>query len=367
MNCFKISFTTIVALFLLASQKCFAQEFSSPEIAQMYEQGKATMSRGNTTEAVAIFQKILPLEPNHFLVKKSLAQAYQLSGNHKNALIILDPLFVANSADAECYKIAAAAYLGDNDEKKAGKILNEGLQKNPTSGMLFYEQGLLFKQQKNYDDALKSWLDGIAADPNYHLNYHEAAIAYVQTDNVVWAIIYGEIFVNKEPNTKRANDTRILILDAYQKLFFTPSKNVSGERLLQQEASNFEEAVKKTYLGLFFVVSDGITTENLTMLRSRFMISWSDNYSSKYPFSLYQYHTQLITNGHFDVYNQWLFGKAESPENYKNWATTFESDMKLFEQFKARNPLLTNDIGSFNTNRNFKGMFDHLKTKPTKR
>lgn len=361
----KILLYFFVMLFLVDNAN--AQEWSSPEIEQMYSQGMATLSRGNANEAVAIFQKILPVEPNNFLVKKSLAQSYQLAGSHKNALLILDPLFADNSADAECYRVAAQAYLGINEEKKAQKILADGIAKNPKSGLLFYEQGLQFKKLKSYENALKSWLDGIAAEPNFHLNYHEAAIAYVQSEQVIWAIIYGEIFVNKEPNTQRGNDIRILILDAYQKLFFTPSKNATGDMSLVQTPLNFEEAVRKTYLGLFFVVSDGITTENLIMLRSRFMVNWQDNFASQYPFALYDYHHQMMRDGHFDAYNQWLMGKAENPQQYSTWASTFADDVQNFEKFRSKNPLRLTSTDNYNLNRNFKGFFETKLNKTPKR
>lgn len=358
----------LIAFFnLAANQNAFAQDWSSPEVEQMYQQGLNTLSRGNAPEAVAIFQKIVPLEPNNLQVKKSLATAYQLSGNYKNTLLVLDPIIASGNADAESYRVAAQAYNGLLEEKKALKTLSEGIQKNPNSGLLYYEQGIIYKGQKNYEAALKSWVDGIAADPNFHLNYHEAAIAYIQTDQVIWAIIYAEIFINKEPNTKRGNDTRILLLDAYQKLFFTPSKNVNGDATVTMNPTNFEEAVKKTYLSLFFVVNDGITTENLIMLRSRFAISWFDNYASKYPFTLFSFHNEMMRNGYFDTYNQWLVGKAENPQQYQTWLETFADDVAFFEQFRVKNPLRLAASDNFNTSRNFKGFFSEKSGKSSKR
>jgi tetratricopeptide (TPR) repeat protein len=357
----------LLYILVFALGNAFAQDWSSPEIEQMYQQGLATLSRGNANEAVAIFQKIVPLEPNNFLVKKALAQSYQLAGNNKNAILILEPLFANNSADAECYRVASQAYSSIQEDKKAQKILAEGITKNPKSGLLFYEQGLMYKKQKNYESALTSWLDGIAADPNYHLNYYEAAIAYVQTDQVVWAIIYAEIFINKEPNTQRGNETRVLLLDAYQKLFFSPSKNLTGDPILVNTPTNFIEAVKKNYLSLFFVVSDGINTENLIMLRSRFIVNWENNYAQQFPFSLYAYHNDLMRNGYFDVYNQWLVGKVESPQQYTTWSTIFANDLSNFERYRTKNQLRFAATDLYNTQRNFKGLFDQKPNRASKR
>ncbi|MGC4057672.1 MAG: hypothetical protein QM743_06045 [Chitinophagaceae bacterium] len=220
---------------------------------------------------------------------------------------------------------------------------------------------MIYKDERKFEDALKSWLDGIAHDPEFRLNYHEAAIAYVQTDQPVWAIVYGEIFVNKEPNTPRGNETRILLLDAYQKLFFTPSKTAGGNPLLSRDPRNFQEAVEKTLLNLFFVVSDGINTENLIMLRSRFIVSWTDNYTAQYPFGLFRYQENLIRNGYFDAYNQWLFGNAENPQQFSGWKGSFGKELKEMEQFRAKNPLTLTAADAYNQQRNFKGYFNFDK------
>lgn len=331
-------------------------EWPSPEAEQMYNQGMNSLSRGNAQEAIAIFQKTLQVAPRVFAVHRSLAQAYQVAGEHTNAIKVLDPLFAAQEADAECYRIAGQAYAGNNDFNKARKILHEGIGRHAKAGMLYYELGVLYEKQDDLERALKSWLDGIANDENYHLNYFEAAMAYMRTDNAIWPIIYGEIFVNKEPNTQRGFQARILLLDAYKKLFFTPSKNVTGEKPFGYTPATFDEAVKQTYLSLFFVVSDGITTENLTMLRSRFIISWKNNFASRYPFSLFDYQENLMRNGYFDAYNQWLF-KVENPKSFELWSASFSEDMARLQKNMAADPLKMAQTDDYNRQRNFKNMF----------
>lgn len=354
----KKMFRTLGAgLLLLLPFEMQAQDWSSPEAEQIYEQGMQRLGQGNASEAVAILQKIAPAETGNLKVKKSLAQAYQLSGDNENALVVLSPVISGSQADPEVYRIAAMAQNGLNDSKKALKTLASGIERFPNSGLLYYEQGVMLKNERRFDEALRSWLEGISRDPEFRLNYHEAAIAYVQTDQPVWAILYGEIFVNKEPNTPRGNETRILLLDAYQKFFFTPSKMAGGNPLLGREPNNFQEAVEKSLLSLFFVVSDGINTENLTMLRTRFIVSWTDNYASKYPYSLFSFQENLIRNGYFDAYNQWLLGKAENPQQFAGWEGNFSKELKELERFKAQNPLKMAISDNYNLQRNFKGLF----------
>lgn len=342
-----------------------AQVWVSSELEQMYQQGVLSLNIGEAEEACAIFQKILPLAPENLPLKKSLAQAYRVLDKDKNVLTLMQQIIDANQADVECYKIISNTYHQISDDKKAQEMLIAGLHKFPDSGILYYEMGFLLKQQKKYDIALKYWVEGIRKEPNCKLNYYEAAIAFVQTNQVLWAILFAEIFISKESDTKHAADMRTLLLDAYHKFYFTPDLNASIQP--NHEAHTFEDAVKQTYLSLFYVVSDGITTENLTMLRTRFNIYWLNHYAQKFPYSLFTYQEKMIQNGYFDVYNQWLFGATENPQQYAAWANEFATDINNFETFRSKNPLLLSAMDAYNTQRNFKGLFELPSNKASKR
>jgi hypothetical protein len=92
------------------------------------------------------------------------------------------------------------------------------------------------------------------------------------------------------------------------------------------ESNGFEQAVFNTYIKLSPVVADGITAENLTMLRTRFMMDWyQQHFNEKYPFTLFRRQDEMIRDGYFDIYNQWMFGKAENAQMYDAW-TKFHAD-----------------------------------------
>jgi hypothetical protein len=67
------------------------------------------------------------------------------------------------------------------------------------------------------------------------------------------------------------------------------------------------------------LINDGVTTENLTMLRTRFIMDWTKDYAAQYPFSLFDYHTDMLRDGEFEAYNQWVFGKVENAKQFENW------------------------------------------------
>jgi len=78
----------------------------------------------------------------------------------------------------------------------------------------------------------------------------------------------------------------------------------------------------------------GITTETLTMIRTRFILDWFANYGAKYPFKLFDYQQQLIKEGMFEAYNQWLFGTVENLAAYDNWTKTHTEAYNNFTTFQ---------------------------------
>ena len=60
------------------------------------------------------------------------------------------------------------------------------------------------------------------------------------------------------------------------------------------------------------------------------------NYSAQ-AFSFFCYHGLLIKTGHFDIYNEWLFGEAESPLEFNAWNNFHQGDIPRFLQWKAAN------------------------------
>jgi hypothetical protein len=155
----------------------------------------------------------------------------------------------------------------------------------------------------------------------------------------VWAIIYGEIFVNLERLTPRSGETRKLLLAAYKRFYATPDVTAEKRPGKESPAGSFEDAVTRTLLKLSPVVADGITTENLTMLRARFSMDWRASWAASYPFTLFWMYDELLRAGHFDAYNQWLFGRAENPAQYDAWIKFHPDAVPAFEAWYRQHPL----------------------------
>jgi hypothetical protein len=70
------------------------------------------------------------------------------------------------------------------------------------------------------------------------------------------------------------------------------------------------------------------------MIRTRFILEWFNSYAARYPFKLFEYHKQLLSEGMFDAYNQWLFGPVENLAAYDNWTKAHADEYNEFNTFQ---------------------------------
>jgi hypothetical protein len=82
------------------------------------------------------------------------------------------------------------------------------------------------------------------------------------------------------------------------------------------------------------VVTAGITTETLIMLRTRFLLDWKQNLADKYPYRLFEHQIQLLQDGMFEAYNYWIFEAASNLDNYDKWTKEHANSYKEFTRFQ---------------------------------
>jgi Tfp pilus assembly protein PilF len=321
----RIAFIVFSAVLSIAS---YAQPDSPQETARSF------MRVGDWDNAILVLNKALQSDPNNLELSKDLAFSYLYDKNYAKALEVIKPLLERDDADVPTFQIAGNIYKALEEVKDADKMYKKALKKFPGSGALYSEYGELLWNRKDYD-AIGLWEKGIEVDPSYAGNYYNAASYYYFSKDKVWTLVYGEIFINMENLTERATEVKRMLLDTYkEKLFMDLGKDK------EKNKSAFAEAVFQTYQKQTSLLSKGITMETLNMLRTRFILDWYNTYSTKYPFKLFDYQQQLIREGMFESYNQWLFA---IPEN-----------LPAFDQWTKANAEAYNKFTNFQKNRVFK-------------
>jgi tetratricopeptide (TPR) repeat protein len=353
-------------LILFACNPAYAQDtWPSPEVAQMYRHAISYMDNGNFKDAVTTFKQAILLAPDKMVLYRDMGRAQYLSGDYAEAEKSISSFLSMHepAADAQCYQLLAASGAALGKYKDARKAIKEGLVRFPDSGILYRELGNIYHKEKKQDAALNAWIDGIEKAPAYSGNYYEAARVYLATDNVLWGLLYGEIYLCMERDTTGAQELKRLLFSGYKTMFDNIAKLPAakdGNVFKSATVNGFEAAVMNTYVSLTPVVSDGITTENLTMVRTRFLMDWFLAYAKKYPFSLFSYEDEMVRTGHFDIDNEWLFGKAERAEQFEAWNKFHDGDLDRFMSWQRVHPLKTNANEHYNA-RKMKGMFGGKK------
>ena len=314
-------------VFFLISLAVFAQ----PEDAKtLHETAKTFMRSGDFENAVIVLTRALQQDKNSLELQKDLAMSYYLKRDYAKALEGVKVLVDRDDADVVTYQIAGNVYKALEEAKECEKVYKKGLKKFPRSGPLYSEYGELLWATKDFS-AIDQWEKGIQLDPTYGGNYYNAALYYFYTRDKVWSLIYGEIFINMESLSQRGLAMKEQLLKGYKEKLFAETDPMKGE---EKNKSEFAKAFLQTMSRQSSIANKGITAETLTMIRTRFILDWYPDNAVKFPLRLFDYQQQLLKEGMFDAYNQWLFGAVENLAAYDNWSKAHPDQYETFNTFQ---------------------------------
>jgi tetratricopeptide (TPR) repeat protein len=301
---------------------CYAQDAS-----QLHENAKNFMRQGDYPNAILILNRAIVLQPANLEIAKDLGLNYYFAKDYSKALDMMKPLLDREDADDQCFQITGDIYLALEQPKDCEKVYRNGLKLLPNSGALHNELGKLLWMQKDYS-AIKQWEKGIEMDPGFAGNYFNASKFYYFSKDKVWSLIYGEIFLNIDPQSFYSPEMKNILLEGYKKLFADADLEKSNS-----DKTRFALAFLKTMNKQSSLAASGINAETLTMIRTRFILDWYANYANEFPLKLFDLQQQYIKEGLFDAYNQWVFATAQNLPAYQNWTTTHIQEYNELNRF----------------------------------
>lgn len=313
----------ICSFFLLYSCLAAAQDAK-----QLHETARAFMLQGDYSNAILVLNRAVQLDPKDIEIAKDLGLNHYFAKDYNKALDIYKPLLEREDADDQCFQVAADIYLALDQQKECDRVLKKGLKKFPASGPLYNELGELLWALKDYT-AIKQWEKGIEMDPGFSKNYFNAARFYYLTTDKVWSLLYGEIFLNIEPQSASSQEIKTILLESYKKLFSDTDLEKNNT-----DKNSFVVAFLQTMNKQSNLAAGGINAESLTMIRTRFILDWSTGYDNAFPFRLFDLQRQLLQEGLFDAYNQWLFSSVQNLPAYQNWTNTHATEYNELVRFQ---------------------------------
>ena len=187
----------------------FATGFILTSLAQDAKELHATaqnyLKDGDYNNAILVLNRALATDPNNKEMLKDLLFANYLKRDFAKAIEIGKPLVERTDADLRSFQLLGLVYKSIADYKECEKMYKRALKVFPKAGIMYSEYGEILAE-KDVDNAIKLWEQGIEADPNYSSNYYYVAKYYAQNEELLWSILFSEMFLNLESYSKRSNE-----------------------------------------------------------------------------------------------------------------------------------------------------------------
>ncbi len=315
-----------------------AQIQSSPELQQMYLHGQDYQRSGDWKDATQVFGQLQTLTPSDADVCYNLALSLFMLHQYEQAEQALLKYPDRSRLSAHWYELLAESQLRAEKQKKAMVTIRKALSAFPDSGGLYAIRGKCLEEGGKAKKAVREWKKGALKKNAPQRNLYELAKTYMAHAMYTDAILCGELMVNHPvADTSVVSETKKLIFSAYR-LFYQQSGATGTRKRVRLEAfCDCTEQTNDIMKKLAPVVSDGITTENLAMLRIRFLMSWY-NQKPIAPFPLYAYQDLMLREGWFDVYNEWLFGESEDALSHSAWLKFHAPEADSFSVWRNLHP-----------------------------
>ena len=346
-------------LFITAGQIAFGQSNKEKALAKGQE-AINLMDNGKVQESIKLLEEAQKLDPDRLNYPYELAYAYYLKEDYKEAAKILEKNKSHKDVTDRLFQLLGNCYDLLEKSEKAFEAYDEGLKIFPNSGMIYLEKGNVYWGKKEYGKALPFYEKGIEVDPKFPSNYYRASKIYCGSSEEVWGMIYGEIFMNLERNSKRTSEISKLLFDTYKseiKFSSDTSFSVSFSKNATLNVNDLKDPSKmKLPYGvgvyestlMFSMLSvKSIDINSLGNIRSTFVDNYFKNGHDKtYPNVLFSYQKSVKDAGHIEAYNHWILMKGDE-DGFDKWLSANNVKWDSFVKWFGDNGLKINDTNKF--------------------
>lgn len=318
------------------------------------------MDNGKIDESIKLLKEAQELDPDRFDYSYEIAYAHYLKQDYNGAIKILKKNKDHKNVTDQLFQLLGNSYdmIGKTD--KAFKAYDAGLEKFPSSAIIYLEKGNVYWTKEEYGNALEYYEKGILVDPSFPSNYYRAAIIYCSSTEEVWGMIYGEIFMNLERGSERTAEISKLLYDTYKsQIKFTSdtsfsvsfSKNAAVKPLDLNNPGKmklpFGIGVYERVLMKSMIAEKTIDLTSLDRIRKNFVeIYFKEGFERKYPNILFDYQNKVLQAGHLEAYNHWILLKGDE-QAFEAWHTSNSQKWDDFIKWFTENGLEVNDSNNF--------------------
>ncbi len=328
------------------------------------------MDNGKLAESIVLLEEGRKLDPDEpeFIYELALAKYQQ--GKFEETIKLLKELVKRKKATGRVYAMMGNALDEMGKPDKATDTYDEGIKKFPEEGSLYLERGVMELKKNDHNAALEFFERGIRSAPMYPSNYYRAAKIFLDSDQEVWGMIYGEIFMNLERGSKRTEEISKLLYYTYKgeikfdsdtsvSVSFARNNNVilldPGQSRKAQVASltsqmmrslgdSFANGVYEMTLVKSLIGEKMINLTSLDRIRTKFLgLYEQQGNDTLHPVVLFDFQRKVREAGHLEAYNYWILGQGEE-KAFGEWTSEHEQKWNDFMKwFKENRIMITNE------------------------
>jgi tetratricopeptide (TPR) repeat protein len=179
----------------------------------------------------------------------NLAQLALKQNNTAKAIDLLQIGIVLDKHFIPTYELLAKLYSRQTAQSKLSNILTKGIANNPDAASLYYMQGLVYAENKQYLKAKKALIKTLSIDKAYPRAAKNLSLVYMKLGGIKEALIISENALKESPDDIELLNNLIYItmkMKAYQKT------SIYLQRLLKLQPDN-----KKAKQLLLHITSSG--------------------------------------------------------------------------------------------------------------
>jgi tetratricopeptide (TPR) repeat protein len=358
---------SLTFLFVL-STSMFAQG-TSDKVKELVGKAISTMDEGNTEEARDLLEEAKKLDPDNPLYDYEIAYSYNIDKNYKKVIKICKSLMKHEDQFPEVYQMMGNAYDYDGNPKKAIQTYEKGLEMFPNAGNLYLERGNMEMVKEEVNEALNYYVEGTLRDPMFASNYYWCAVLYLGSNNEYLGMIYGEIFMNLERNSKRTAEISTYLYDTYQSeitlegdtsasvsfasnqmeiaVSGDDSEEAANDLLEQLLSASYGNMVYEMTLILSIVGETEINLASLDRIRTKFLSNYYNNEKhEKYPNALFEFQKTIEEAGHMRAYNYWVLSQGDK-SGFSEWVEANKEEWEAFLDWFLPNSIELDESNRF--------------------
>jgi tetratricopeptide (TPR) repeat protein len=137
----------------------------------LLRQGSQLLHKGHAFEAMPLLEEAHQLDPDDPRTALNLSSAYILDGKFKRAVPVLEILSEQTPDNPMVWTNLGAAYLGnpvlarEKEQQKAIVAFKRALTIDPVAPSVAYNLGLIYRDQKEFKEAVFWFKEAVKANP----------------------------------------------------------------------------------------------------------------------------------------------------------------------------------------------------------